>query len=342
MAIATSRTAAQTASNTFGAFLPNYWDAVLGENLYPNLTFYAFGTKRQIPRNFGLTIKIPRFKKKSGVVGVWNTASEGNAVLGTVGTSRATSEFVSGTLKQFIGVYRHSDLVVMTALSDVVNLSLKDIARDLALQMDTHIRDQISGTGTAIKLAAASVATANIIKASSFLKAAALLDGNNNPRPAGGAYPAVIHPFQQADLQGQLTGNAWIEINKFKGDMEPEMLYRGELGRLFGCAITTSTNVNRVLGASSLKFNLSAGASGYQDYVFAPESYYVTEISDMTAKTYVKQLGSAGTFDPVNTVATVGAKVFFTAIPATWLNSSGSANSEVRMVRIQAGGVTPS
>lgn len=289
-----------------------------------------------------MTIKIPRLKKKSGVVGVFNAASEGNAVLGTIGTCRATSEFVSGTLKQFIGVYRHSDLVVMTALSDVIDLSLKDIARDLALQMDTHVRDQLSGTGAAVKAAAVSVASANVLKSVMFLKAAALLDGNNNPRPAGGYYPAVIHPYQQFDLQSSLTGNSWLEINKYKGDMEPELLYRAELGRIFGCVLTTSTNIKRQLGGASLKFNISAGASGYQDYVFAPEAYYVTEISDMTAKTYVKQLGSAGAFDPVNTVATVGAKVFFTAIPATWKDAVATTNSEIRMVRLQAGGVTPS
>jgi len=72
--------------------------------------------------------------------------------------------------------------------------------------------------------------------------------------------------------------------------------------------------------------------------VFAPEAYYVTEISDMTAKTYVKGLGSGGTFDPANTVATVAAKVFFTAIPSAWADTNGTASSEVRMVRIHAGG----
>lgn len=337
-----------TTNNTVPAMMPVFWDAVLGENLFPNLVLYGYGSKRQVPRNFGVSIKIPRLKQRSGVVRLWagtlgTSGQEGNAVIGTVPTCAAQSEFVSGTLKQFLGVYRHSDIVVMTALSDVVNLSLKAIARDLALQMDTHARDQISGSGTRIMgngLAATtsnSGTATNTLRSVAFLKASTILDANNNPRPAGGHYPAIIHPFEQFDLQSQLSSNAWLEVNKYKGLEEPENLYRAELGRLFGCALTTSTNVARVVTNTANK-GLSAGASGWQNMVFAPEAFYVTEISDMTAKTYVKQLGSGGTFDPVNTVATVGAKVFFTAIPAVWKDLAGTTNPEVRMVRITAGG----
>lgn len=338
MAFGTPRT---TVSQTgFESFLPIYWDSVLGENLFPNLTLYGYGVKRSVPRNFGTSIKIPRLKHRTGVVRLINGTSEGNLIVGAaLAGCAAVGEFVSGTLKQFAGFYRHSDIVVMTALSDVVGLSLKSIARDLALQMDTHIRDQISGSGTRITGLGGAASTSNAIVTSStlrsvaLLKASAILDGNNNPRPAGGFYPGVIHPFQQFDLQAQLTGNAWLEINKYKGSEEPENLYRAELGRVFGVALTTSTNVARVLGAAAGK-GLSATTSGWQSMVFAPEAFFVTEISDMTAKTYVKQLGSGGALDPVNTVATVGAKVFFTAIPAVW---SGST-SEVRMVRITSGG----
>jgi len=331
----------RTAGPSIGTFLPVYWDAVLGENLYPNLTFYAFGTKRQVPRNFGLSIKIPRLRKRSGVVTQWSSASEGNAIIGSVPTCAAQSEFVSGTLKQFIGVYRHSDVMIMTALSDIIDLSLKDIARDLALQMDTHIRDQISGVGAKVFGGGTSQATGTLqtIRSTSFLKASALLDGDNNPRPAGGHYPAIIHPYQQFDLQAQLTGNSWLEVNKYKGSEEPENLYRAELGRLFGCVLTTSTNIKRLLGTTSNKGLSAASSSGWQAMVLAPEAYYVTEISDMTAKTFVKQLGSAGAIDPANTLATVAAKVFFTAIPAAWATTSGSTvTSERRQVRIIAGG----
>jgi len=319
--------AAPTITTGIPAFIPNYWDSVLGQNLYPNLFLYGFGTKRTVPSNFGVSIKIPRLKKQN-IVAV--RATEG----AIVGTCPLSSQFVSGTLKQFAGAYKHSDIVIMTALSDVVELSLRDIARDLAKQMDTHVRDVLSGIGTRIGgggALATSVATANTIKASDLLKAVVLLEGAENPRPPDGHFPFIAHPYQTYSLQTSLTGNSWLEINKSTSDTALANLYRSEIGRLFGARVLTSTNMKRSLTGLQ---GISNGASGFIGYMFAPDAYYVTEISEMTAKTFIKPLGSAGTADPANQQASVAAKVFFTAIPANW-------GSEVRMIRIASGGRTP-
>lgn len=232
-------------------------------------------------------------------------------------------------MKQFAGAYKHSDVVIMTALSDVVEMSLRDISRDIAKRMDTHIRDILSGIGSAIGgsgKAVANVVTADILRSSDLLKAAVKLDTAENPRPADGHFPFVTHPLATFDLQASLTGNSWLEVNKQASDNTVGLLYRGEVGRIFGARVITSTNVQRVIGSPMS----ATGATGYRSMMFAPDAYYVTEISDMTAKTFVKQLGSAGAADPVNQYATVGAKVFFTALAANW-------GSEVRMIRILHG-----
>jgi N4-gp56 family major capsid protein len=323
MAIDTNRTVGQS-STTIISFIPQYWDSVLGENLYPNLYLYQFGTKRQVPRNFGIDIKIPRLVKQNIVSEVVAT-SEGSVIA----TNRLSSNFVSGTLKQFAGAYRHSDVVIMTALSDVIELSLRDIARDIAKRMDTHIRDTLSGIGTLIGgsgVSSSDVLTTNILLSSDLLKAAVLLDDADNPRPSDGHFPFVTAPKAIYDLQSSLTGNSWLEMNKYGSDNQVQHYYRGETGRIFGTRVVTSTNTKRLVGAGGAGA-MSEGNSGYRSFMFAPDSYFVTEISDMTAKTFVKQLGSAGALDPVNQVATVGAKVFFTAIPANW-------GSEVRQIRV--------
>lgn len=324
-----ARTVIQSATAGFQSFNPLYWDSVLGENLYPSLYHYQLGTKRSLPRNFGLSIKIPRIRRQTGIV-----TSIAASLEGSPGTGAAIcGQFVSGTLKQFGGFYQHSDLVIMTALSDVIELSLREVARDCALQMDTHIRDVLSGIGGAVTAANASfggVASATRLKSSDLLRAAIKLDQANNPRPPDGHYPFITHPAVVFDLQSSLTGNAWLELNKGTSDKAAEQLYRGEIGRIFGARIITSTNVRRYTNGFT-GLGLSIGASGYKSTMFAPDSFYVTEVSDMTAKTFVKQLGSGGTSDPLNQVATVGAKVFFTAIPANW-------GSEVRMIRVVSGG----
>ncbi len=319
-----ARTQAQTLEGAFQGFIPSYWDTILGENLYPNLYLYQFGTKRQVPRNFGVGIKIPRLVKQN-IVALVHGASEGLAI----GTSALSSAFISGTLKQFAGAYRHSDVVIMTALSDVIELSLRDISRDIAKRMDTHIRDQLTGAGLFVggsDAASGSVVTSSVLRASDLLKAAVLLDDADNPRPPDGHYPVVTHPKAIYDLQSSLTGNSWLEVNKGTSDAATGNLYRGEMGRIFGTRLVTSTNTQRLVA----KGGMSVGTSGYRSFMFAPDAYYVTEISDMTAKTFVKQLGSAGTADPVNQISTVGAKVFFTAIRADW-------SDEKRIVRLVHG-----
>jgi len=190
-----------------------------------------------------------------------------------VGTSPITTSFISGSLKQFVGAYRHSDLVILTALSDVVDLSLRDLSRDLAAQMDSHIRDQLSGSSGGRNVFAAgkpsgSVLTTDRLRTSDLLKSAAILDKQNNPRPPGGCYPGIIDPQVQFDLASQLTGNSWFETNKYKGYEEPEHLYRGELGRSFGVALVTSTNIKRITGARGV----SAGNSGFTNLILAPEA----------------------------------------------------------------------
>lgn len=319
--MASNRTTAQGAT-PFGAFMPSYWDSVLGENLYPNLYMYQFGTKRQIPRNFGIDIKIPRTTKRALVTEI-TSANEGTVI----GTSPLSSQFISGTLKQFAGAYRHSDVVIMTALSDVVELSIRDISRDLAKKMDTHVRDTLSAKGTFVGGSGVSVSedikTTSILKSSDLLKAAVLLEDADNPRPPDGHFPIITHPLAIFDLQSSLTGNSWLEVNKYGSEGTVSNLYRGEVGRIFGARVVTSTNVKRLVAGLSA----GAAASGYRSMMFAPDAYYVTEVSDMTAKTFVKQLGSAGALDPVNQVASVGAKVMFTAIAADW-------GDERRMIRL--------
>jgi N4-gp56 family major capsid protein len=309
-----------TTTTQLTRFMPNYWDTVLGENLYPNLYLYQFGTKRTVPRNFGTGIKIPRLLKQN-IVGA--IATEGVIV----GTCPISDEYISGTMRQFAGAYKHSDVLVMTALSDVIELSLIDIARDIAKRMDTEVRNKISATGGYISgtLSGGTVANTDILKPKHIIQSVVTLDAADNPRPPDNHYPTVVHPKVVYDLQNNLSGGAWLDVTKYT-EGNADRIYLGEVGRLYGARFVTSSNMwdDQTLGPMS---------NATRSFMFAPDSYYVTEISDMTARTYVKQLGSGGTADPVNQQATVGAKVYFGVVPATWPDSS-AASAETRMVRL--------
>lgn len=319
MALGTNRTTTTSVLNGgtgFGGLLPAYWSTVLGTNLYPSLYLYQFADFRNLPKNFGQVLKVPRSLRRTATFGETASTSEGKAVV----ASRMSIQLVSGIMRQFSFAYQHTDIVLMTALADVVDLSVKEIARQAALTVDTTIRDTISAIGGFIggsgAATSAAVKTTSILKSSDLLKAAVMLDSKNNPRPADGHYPFVTHPLALYDLQSTLSANAWVEVNKYN-PAGMDKLYRGEMGRIFGVKIVTSTNTKRVSAGLSV-----TTSSGYRSFMFAPEPFIVTRLDGVNAcEVIIKPRGSAGAADPTNRYGTVGANLYFTVIPENWTST---------------------
>ena len=313
-----------TTFSNMSTFFPQYYDRLLGDNLRPNLYFYDLGEKRKLPANFGTSIKIPRLKKQNIV---YTPGTEG----AVTNSCPLSAQFVSGTLVKFRGSYKHSDLVIMTALSDVVQLSLEDISYSLALQMDTHIRAKLCGQFQALNgntLSTGSTVSSGLksthyFKPRALVKAEIILENSDNPRyPGTNKYAMVINPRLKWDIVGSTSSTypGWIDVVKYQAS---QRIWNGEIGEFFGFKVISTTNGKFAVATMSV-----ANTSTSVAMCLAPRAYYVTELSEMSARTFVKQLGSAGAADPTNDYATVGAKCFFTAIPATY------AATEYRAVRL--------
>lgn len=309
------------------AFLPSYWDSQLGSNLWSNLLLYHFGVKRMVPANLGDTIRIPRPKKKFLV---------GQATEGTkVAPSALSSETISTTLRKFNGAYSHSDLVILTAMSDVVQLSVEVLGRDIAQAMDDYIQVNLSRAGLFVGPSpgqpSSSIRTSQVITATQILRAVNLLEENDNPRPAEGFFPLIMRPAAAYDLQSRISGNAWVQINQGSTDAALAHLYKAAIGDLYGARIFKSTRMKKYTAGTAAISGISETNSGYRSLLLGPESYYVTEISEAVAQVITKPLGAGGTFDPDNSIATVAAKVFFGSMAANW-------GGEKRYARLMHGG----
>ena len=340
---------------TIGAgslMVPNYWDSVFAENLYPSLFFYQFGAKRRVPPNFGLTIKITRMKRQTGKVAAQVSTSYG-APVAYAAISGLCAQFVSGTLAKFRGVYGNSDIALLTTLGDPTEFAIRDISRDLALQMDTAVRSTLSGISNGTWMGGSGVTTFGQVKSSSVLKvsdvirAVARLRSSNNPRWPDGNFPLILHPLVTYDLKSTLSSGyagAWQDIHKYGTGNDAESLYRGEVGRLYGARIVETTNIKRLTNGNVTGMSTVVGVctanSGWTNYMFAPEAYYVCEMDQMTGRVIVKGLGSAGALDADNSLSTVAAKVFFCAIRGFQNVPNGAVtatNFETRMVRLTTG-----
>jgi N4-gp56 family major capsid protein len=304
--------------------LPKYWDDTLLDNLYPQLYYYQFGEKRRVPQGSGKTFYIPRWKKSTfvGAIGTEGTP---------IGTCPLSAQYLSGTLAGYAGAYKHSDFIVMTSLSSVIEGSLREISKDIARAIDNRIKLTTSGAGTEIGAASTAAATRKTntaIVTKDVIRAATVLDDADAFKFPDGHYAGILHPKVAYDLMAiQSAGQElrdWTNINQYTSGVEN--IYRGEIGRMFGVRFITTSNIQLSKFAHSA---MSAGkASGYQNAVISPGAYHVVELDGAMAQTYVKGLGSAGTADAVNQNATVGAKVYFESVANTL---------DTRMVRIITG-----
>lgn len=317
-----------------GGMTPSYYDAVLGENLYPSLFFYQFGAVRKVPRNFGLTIKIPRSKRRNSIVYNVSSANYGTAITGTY----MCSQVVSGTLQQFAGAYANSDIALMTSIGDPNELAIRDLARDLAFEMDRYCQDNLSANTNGYQVRAAGTASGSLlnesaIKISDITKMVARLQSYNNPRWPDGKYPLILHATALHDIFATLSSGyhgSWVDVNKYTDD-NVSKIYQGEAGTLYGARIITTTALPRPVSAGGFSQN----QSGYVGFMFAPEAYYIVEHDDQTPRTIVKPLGSGGTADPANMLSTVAAKVFFTCFRG--FQDTSSSPVEYRMIRFPHG-----
>lgn len=319
----------QTTTANVPGLIPAYYDRLLLDNLYPDLYLYQFGQKRRIPRNFGKTITFTRYYKSSAAGGSYLPVvlTEGTSP----GLSSLSAAVITTTLSGFGSAIGVSDLIVMTAISDVVRGAVFELSKGMALKIERKLRQFLCTTGSLLpakNTAATSshtIATASTIDAVDIYRASAKLRQNDARTWSDGYFAAIAHPRVAFDIRNDTSTGGWIDINKYATNETVGNIYRGEVGRIGGVRVVESSEA-KFLGAVSL----SANASGFMTFVVAPGAFGVAELDGSAASVFVKQVGSAGSSDPINQKGSVGVKVYF---GAAVLDSN-------RIVRISSGGRT--
>jgi N4-gp56 family major capsid protein len=126
-------------------------------------------------------------------------------------------------------------------------------------------------------------------------KAVRFLKVMSTPR-INGTYVGIIHPDCSYDL---MSDPKWVNVKTYS---DPDGIYEGEIGKIEGV---------RFVETPEAKVFEGAGASGrdvYSTLIMGADAYGVTEIAGGGLQHIVKQLGSAGTADPLDQRATAGWK----------------------------------
>lgn len=281
--------------------MKTYYSDYLIDNATPKLVHDQFGQKHPIPKNGGKTIE---FRKYSPLPKLTTPLQEGVTPNG----QSLNMSTVEATVSQYGGYITLSDVLILTAIDNNLVQATKLLGAQAGATLDTIVREVLNGGTNVIfagdKEAREDLDESSILKVVDVKKAVRLLK-TQNAEPINGSWVGIIHP----DVSYDLTSDPeWKDIKTYS---DPSDIYEGEIGKLYGVRFVETTEAK--IWAKGQKGNENGQRAVYSTLILGDNAYGTTEISGGGLEHIVKQLGSAGTGDPLNQRATAGWKATKTA-----------------------------
>ena len=272
--------------------MKTYYSDYLIDIAQPKLVHDQFGQKHPIPKNGGKTIQ---FRKYSPLPKLTTALVEGITPDG----QSLTMSVIEATVAQYGGYVTLSDMLLLTAIDNNLVQATKLLGAQAGSTLDTITREVLNG-GTNVIYAGGKEAREDLDETSLItvmdIKKSIRFLKNQNAEKIDGSWVGIIHP----DISFDLTNDpAWKDVKTY---CDPNDMYEGEIGKLYGCRFVETTES---------KIFAKAGAGGravYSTLILGDNAYGVTEISGGGLQHIVKQLGSAGTADALDQRATAGWK----------------------------------
>ena len=295
-----------------------FYDRTLLESAKPNLIHSQFGQKRPIPKNGGKKIE---FRRYGALPKALTPLTEGVTPDGR----KLTVTAIEAEVHQYGDYLALSDVLDLTAIDNNVLEATKAIGNQAGLTLDTITRNilqagtnvqycpKVGASGTTAVTSRADIDATCKLTVDEIKKAVATLKANNVPK-INGSYVAIIHPYAAYDL---MSDPNWEEMHKYTTS---DNMYEGEIGRIAG--------VRFVESSEALIVKTSTNPAVFCTLVLGENAYGITEVTGGGLKTIIKQLGSAGTADPLDQRSTVGWKAMQTA----------EILQQNYMIRIESGG----
>lgn len=292
-------------SNEMKTFYSNYLIS-LAE---PELVHDQFGQKHPIPKNGGKTIE---FRKYSSLAKATTALTEGVTPDG----QKLSMSVIDATVAQYGGFIELSDVLLLTAIDNNLMQATTALASQAGRTLDTITREVLNG-GTNVQYAEGQVGSRaslcggsktdsenHYLTVEAVRKAVRTLKVMNAPRIKGG-YVGIVHPDCAHDL---MSDPKWVNVKTYS---DPEGIYEGEIGKIEGVRFVETTEAKLWKKAGKDCGGGVPAASQrdvYSTLILGNNAYGVTEIDGGGLQHIVKQLGSAGTSDPLNQRATAGWK----------------------------------
>lgn len=289
----TNVTTANSDGNDLSPEMKTYYSDYLIDLAEPELVHDQFAQKHPIPKNGGKTIE---FRQYDPLPEMTESLTEG---VTPDGQSLNVST-LEATVKQYGGYVTLSDMLILTAIDSNLVQATKLIASQAGRTLDTITREVLN-SGTVVQYAEGQVASRAALSADHKLtvdavrKAVRYLENQDAPK-INGYYVGIIHPNCKYDL---MDDPKWTNPHEYT---DTENIYQNEIGEIYGVRFVQSSRAKVFTGGGL------GGADVYSTLIMGDDAYGVTEISGGGLEHIIKQLGSAGSGDPLNQRATCGWK----------------------------------
>ena len=273
--------------------MKTFYDRTLIENAEPELVHDQWAQTRDIPKNGGKTIE---FRKYDQLPKALTPLTEGVTPEGQ--EMKVTK--LEATVKQYGGFVALSDLLILTAIDNNIVEASELIGSQAGRTLDTISRE-VMNAGTNVQYAEGQVTsraeiTSDMKLTVKAVKMAVRFLKKQNAKRINGYFYGIINPDCSFDLT---EDEKFVEVVKYK---TPEKIYNGEIGAIEGVRFVETTEAKIFTGAGA------SGIDVYSTLILAANAYATTKIKGGGLETIIKQLGSAGTSDPLDQRATVGWK----------------------------------
>jgi len=285
-----------------------FYDKTLLMRAVPRFLHMMFGQSRPLPSKSGTNTI--RFRRYDNLAAKLTPLTEGV----TPGVDSLGTAEITAVAEQYGSYVELTDLLQFTSPDPLITETLQiqgdqagdtlDILTRDVLNLGTSVIYPSTHTARNQITAADLVSTALVDKAVRVLKnnEARTYTGLIGPNEGVGteavqpSYWAIIHPNVTYTIQN-LPG-----FQKAKDYPNQMGVMPSEVGAYNGVRFVESTNAAVFAGAGA------GGIDVYSILVFGMNAYGLTEISGQGLKSYIKQLGSAGTADPIDQRSTIGWK----------------------------------
>ena len=283
-----------TGTQTLSPEMKTFYDKDLLRNAKPVLVHNQFGQKRNIPKNGGKTIEFRRFGPLPKAL---TPLTEGVTPDG----KQLTVTNLTATVGQYGDYVALTDLVQMTTIDPVLVETNKLLGVQAGETLD-RLTANVLNAGTNVqyaggKLSRATLADGDVLTVDDVKKAVRTLK-RNKAKPINGSYVAIVDPEVAYDL---MKDKEWLDVKTYS---DPKGVYTGEIGKLYGVRFVETTEaVTFTEGEKTVHSTLILGA----------DAYGITSVEGGGLTNIVKQLGSAGSADPLNQRSTSGWKAIHVA-----------------------------